>query len=343
MKVGYIAPMSIAAVNGGLRNQALCTIGEVKKLGVNTQEITPWTSIENRPPDLVHIFGATVENIGIAKNLQALEIPFVVSPVFFSNRSASTIKLSINLELLTHFLGSGIRSDFSVKAQICQMANHVVPNTLEEASMVEKGFSVHSSAITVVPNGVEKRFAEASDDLFSKTYGVNDFILFAGDAGAPRKNVHMLLETANTFQTPIVIIGSFADNEYGQKCRKLADKADHVQLIKTLDHSSDMLASAYAAARVFVLPSYFETPGIAAMEAALAGARIVITEKGGTKEYFRDFAEYINPNSKASLAEAIQKALAKPTDHTLKNHLLQHFGWNQVAKQTVDVYKQLCP
>jgi len=43
-----------------------------------------------------------------------------------------------------------------------------------------------------------------------------------------------------------------------------------------------MLASAYAACDVFVLPSMFETPGIAALEAGLAGAKIVITKYGGT-------------------------------------------------------------
>ena len=38
-----------------------------------------------------------------------------------------------------------------------------------------------------------------------------------------------------------------------------------------LDHHDPLLASAYAAARVFALPSWFETPGLAALEAALAG------------------------------------------------------------------------
>ncbi len=35
-----------------------------------------------------------------------------------------------------------------------------------------------------------------------------------------------------------------------------------------LDHDDPLLASAYAAARVFALPSWFETPGLAALEAA---------------------------------------------------------------------------
>ena len=44
-----------------------------------------------------------------------------------------------------------------------------------------------------------------------------------------------------------------------------------------LDHHDPLLASAYAAARVFALPSWFETPGLAALEAALAGCSVAIT------------------------------------------------------------------
>ena len=48
------------------------------------------------------------------------------------------------------------------------------------------------------------------------------------------------------------------------------------------------LASAYAAARVFALPSWFETPGLAALEAGLAGCAVAITPYGSTRDYFGD-------------------------------------------------------
>ena len=46
-----------------------------------------------------------------------------------------------------------------------------------------------------------------------------------------------------------------------------------VRWLGASDHDDPLLASAYAAARVFALPSWFETPGLAALEAALAGRR----------------------------------------------------------------------
>ena len=100
-----------------------------------------------------------------------------------------------------------------------------------------------------------------------------------------------------------------------------------------------MLASAYAACDVFVLPSLFETPGIAALEAGLAGAKLVITPFGGTKEYFGDHAAYCDPRSVSSIRETIRKTLALPRDTRLREHIRAKFLWEEVARQTASVYR----
>ena len=85
-------------------------------------------------------------------------------------------------------------------------------------------------------------------------------------------------------------------------------------LIGSLDNQSEMLASAYAASDTFVLPSQFETPGISALEAALAGAKIVITPYGGTKEYFKNMAEYVDSGSSEAIKAGIEKSWAELKD-----------------------------
>ena len=339
MKVGYVAPMSIAAVNGGLRTQALQTIAHISNYGVEAVKLSPWDDLEKKSLDLVHVFGATIENVGIIDQLYAQQIPIVLSPVFFSNRSAVVIKRFLNIERLSKTVSDALRSDFSVKAELCAKANLILPNTTEEAKLIESGFSIASKKLKVVPNGVETYFSEASPDTFVEKYGLKDFVLFAGQAGAERKNVIKLLEVASEIESDIVIIGSFYENEYSKKCVFLAEKAENVTLIETLEHDSELLSSAYAASKVFVLPSQFETPGIAAMEAALAGSNIVITEKGGTKDYFDGFAEFIDPHSTASVLKGIRNALSKESSKHLKNHILNNFTWDKVAEKTSEQYK----
>ncbi|MEX2477462.1 MAG: glycosyltransferase family 4 protein [Gracilimonas sp.] len=337
MKVGYVAPMSISVVNGGLRNQAKNTIQHVKKFGVEPVLLSPWKILNKQDLDLIHVFGSSIENEGIIDQINKKGIPYILSPVFYSNRSASFISSSLKLERL---LGKKFRTDFSLKAGQCQKANLILPNTSDEAMLIQKGFSIPENKIRIIPNGVEERFATVSPDLFHEQFGIRDFVLFVGQAGAERKNVIKLLETAPKIDAPVVIIGSFYEDAYSKKCLNLASKATNVHLIDTMDHESYMLASAYAACKVFVLPSLFETPGIAAMEAALAGANIVITKKGGTRDYFKEHAEYISPSA-GSLLNGITKALAKsPSDH-LKDLILENFSWEKVANKTVQQYKEL--
>ena len=77
------------------------------------------------------------------------------------------------------------------------------------------------------------------------------------------------------------------------ECRRAGEGL--VAWLGRLDHDDPLLASAYAAARVFALPSWFETPGLAALEAALAGCAVVITPYGSTREYFGGLVAYARP------------------------------------------------
>jgi glycosyltransferase involved in cell wall biosynthesis len=339
MKIGIAAPLSLAAVNGGVRTQVLQTAFYLEQLGQEVEFIHfDQTHFEY---DLVHVFSASPETIGIARKVNEKGIKLVLSPVFYSNRSASFISTMLNVEKLISKLRGGLSSEFSLKAQICTWADKILPNTRQELELVQHGFGIESSKLAVIPNGVEKRFSEADATLFRETYNLTEFILFVGQAGAQRKNVRLLLDAAQNINEQVVIIGDFYDNAYSKECLKIAEKLDNVLLLPTQPHESELLSSAYAACSVFCLPSQFETPGIAAMEAALAGAKIVITGVGGTMEYFKEHAEYVLPNSINSLNKALNIALSKKNDLELKNHILEQFTWEKVAEKTLHVYRSL--
>lgn len=341
MKVGFIAPQSIAAVNGGVRTQALLTAKHLQELGVSVTFISPWDDLSSLDIDIYHVFSASIENSGIVSRLQEQNNKIVLSPVLFSNRSASNIRTLLLVEEKLTKLSAGIKSEFGHKKSICSKADLLVPNTSEEAHLIIKAFNIPTSRVSIVPNGVETRFTESDLTYFEEQTGLRDFVLFAGQASAPRKNVRALIQAFQSIEQDLVIIGDFDNSEYSNECLSLADKNPRVRLIPTQIHDSQLLSSAYAACKVFVLPSQFETPGIAAMEAALAGANIVITEVGGTKDYFGDFVEYVSPFSVRSISAGIKKALSKPKSDGLKHHILQNFTWGKVAEQTIIQYKSV--
>tara|TARA_R110002124_G_scaffold261859_2_gene427835 strand:+ start:7681 stop:8712 length:1032 start_codon:yes stop_codon:yes gene_type:complete len=341
MKIGFIAPNSIAAVNGGLRTQALLTARHLKELEVEVIFISPWDTISSKDIDLFHIFSASIENHGIVSRLYEQNKKIVLSPVLFSNRKASNIRRLLNIEEKLTSISSGIRSEFAQKKEICEKADLVLPNTTAEGKLIHAAFSISDSKIKVIPNGVEKRFIESNATLFEEKMGFKDFVLFAGQSSAPRKNVLTLLEAFQGIDEKLVIIGDFSNSKYSKKCVLLAEKNPNIYLLNTLEHDSELLSSAYAACKVFVLPSQFETPGISAMEAALAGANIVITEVGGPRDYFEEYANYVSPFSKSSIKTGIQKALKKPKTENLQTHILQNYTWDKVAEQTLIQYKRM--
>lgn len=341
MNVGFIAPQSIAAVNGGVRTQSLFTAKELQNIGVSVHFISPWDDISSLNLDLIHIFSASIENIGIVQRLKEMEIPMVLSPVLFSNRSASSIRRLLKFEEKISSINAGIRSEFGIKKDVCVSAKVLLPNTVAEAKLIEEAFQIPNSSMTVIPNGVEERFVKANSKLFVDKTGLKDFVLFAGQASAPRKNVLSLLKAFEHIKSKLVIIGDFNDSDYASKCLELVEHNENVHIYPTQKHDSAFLSSAYAACQTFVLPSQFETPGIAAMEAALAGANIVITEFGGTQQYFREFAQYISPHSISSIKNGILKSLNNKKSDSLKNHISTNYLWSKVAEGTLEAYKSV--
>jgi glycosyltransferase involved in cell wall biosynthesis len=226
-------------------------------------------------------------------------------------------------------------------AEMCTWANVVAANTVDEARLFIEGMGVPEEKVRIVPNGVEARFEKAKRNLFKKTYGTENFVLNVGHIGPERKNVFRLIEALEGVNHPAVIIGRIEKTPEGQRCLDRAKRNPRLMILDTMNHDSDLLASAYAACDVFVLPSLFETPGIAALEAGLAGAKVVITPHGGTKEYFGNYPEYINPYSIKSIREGILEALQKPKDQRLCSHIKREYLWKNTAQELRKIYETI--
>jgi glycosyltransferase involved in cell wall biosynthesis len=309
--------------------------------GVEVNLFDPWSPFKRVDCDLFHLFAANIGTYHLAKEIYALGIPLVVSPITYSNHSAGFVKRALTLSRMTQKIGRGVWSDYAITSDICSWAKKVLPNTRAEAELVGSGLGVPASRISVIPNGVDERFYHADPSLFKEKYGLEKFILNVGHIGHERKNVLALIQALARVNHPAVIIGRVIKGEYGDACVLEAAKHKHILLIDGLDNSSDILASAYAACDVFVLPSLFETPGIAALEAGLAGAKIVITPYGGTKEYFGGMATYVEPGSVESIREGIASALKRTKNPELREHIRKEFLWQRVAERTASVYRQV--
>lgn len=283
--------------------------------------------------DLIHLFNIipveeTYQNYQKARQLGK---KMVLSTVFWD---PTEYLQQTNFE--TSF-GDWWRQTMPLRQEILSGVNLILPNSLMELEILKKSFQTLPPAV-IVPNAADSYFSNALPHRFINKYGINDFLLTVGRISA-RKNQLLLIKAAKELNIPLVIIGPINDGIYYQQCRQAA-MGHKVSFIDTLPQ--EQLASAYAAARVHALISWYDTPGLVSLEAALAGCNIVTTDRGCAREYFEDLVYYCNPNDYHSILNAIEKAWNSPVNPNLKAKVLQEFTWEKTATKTLEAYKTIC-
>jgi glycosyltransferase involved in cell wall biosynthesis len=341
MNVLIVAQQSIALVAGGPHIQVMQTVRHLPESGVGVRFFDQWAGIRREEIDLAHVFGANIMTYDIAVRLEHFGIPFVVSSIFFTQHSPAFVRMARNLEMATRRIYSGVWTDYGLSSAVCAKGRMVLPNSSAEAEQVHKGLGIDPSRIRVIPNGVEDRFDRADPRPFVERYGLRDFVLNVGHIGSPRKNVLAFIRAMASIDRDAVIIGKVHRNAYAEECLSEARKNPRMTIIEGLPNDSEMLASAYAACDTFALPSLYETPGIAALEAALAGAKIVITKYGGTVDYFEDMATYIEPHDVGAIARGIETSLRSTPNPALRQRMRDHYLWQKVAAKTASAYRDV--
>jgi glycosyltransferase involved in cell wall biosynthesis len=313
----------------------------LENLGVHVTLFDTWHDFHANEFDLVHVFAANMATYHFARAVKTQGLPLVISPVFYTRRTANVVQNVIKVDKLISRKVRGIWTDYGLIAEMCSWAEVITPNTTEEGKLFVDAFRIPKKNVIVIPNGVEERFAHAKPGLFEREYGIKNFILSVGHIGPERKNYLRLIEALERIDHPAVIIGRIEDTPSGRACLERASRNPRLLMVDAIPHDSMLLASAYAACDVFVLPSQFETPGIAALEAGLAGAKIVITQIGGTRDYFGNDAIYVEPTSAKNIAEGIEAALKNKKDNVLRTRIQKEFLWEKVGEKTKQVYENI--
>ncbi|UCG43902.1 MAG: glycosyltransferase [candidate division WOR-3 bacterium] len=340
MKVMFGTFSAASILGGGVAVQTTALAHELRKLGVEVELFDPWRRYELQRYDIFHLFAAHVGTYHLGRAVKTLGLKLAVSPTVFSRHSPRTVAAMLAVSKLLRRRG-GLWTEHMFCQELCDMADLVLPNTQAEANFVRGAFGVPSFKIRVIHNGVDPRFADSKPDAFVDKYGISDFLLYVGHIGWGRKNVASLLSSIADLRFQTALVGKLIDNEYGRRCAELIRANERVLHVPELPAESGLLESAYAAARALVLPSQYETPGLAALEAALAGANVCITKHGGTIEYFGDYATYLDPASERSIRRAVAAAMTKPKGEELRNRIVSNFLWEEAARELLAAYREL--
>lgn len=331
MKVTYLMRPDGCLFFGGAEVQAIETANAMRRLGVDIEILTPLTT---NLGDLVHAFGPYDSYWSTLVHCKNNNIPFALSTIFFRNYHS-------RIQILQDRLRAKRRHNpMNHIKRLMRESSVLLPNTEAESELVRQVFLREPKKTVVVPNGAEDRFSVGDPELFRARFGISGPFVLNVARIETRKNQLNLIRALKGTGMKLVVIGKDLKNDYSASCK--SEAGEDVIFIDPISHEDPLLASAYAAAKVFALPSKLETPGIAAIEAGLAGAKVVITPNGGTREYFLDYAQYPDVSSPEDIRRKIEFAWNDNLSGvSLRRHLQKNYTWDAVARKTILVYEDL--
>lgn len=216
---------------------------------------------------------------------------------------------------------------------IINRAAMLLPNSQSEYNRLVQRYQMQAPHV-VVPNGIDEK-------LFTCTPGIerNPRLVICVARIEGIKNQINLIKALNNTPYQLLLIGAPAPNQpgYYKACHKIAGR----NVIFIYHLSQRELLYYYQRAGIHVLPSWFETTGLSSLEAAAMGCKLVITDKGDTREYFEDLACYCDPSSPASIYAAVEKAYQQPDQEMLRKKIISKYTWTEATLATSRAYKQV--
>ena len=219
-----------------------------------------------------------------------------------------------------------------------QKADVLLTNSDAESERLAGCFNIDRQKFIKTRNGITDEYLNRESNRdFRAEYDINsEFILSVANIDR-RKNTHGLIEACNSLGLTVILIGHIRDSVYFESFK---DKYNNYIYLGPIS-DVPLLKSAYQQCLIFALPSVCETPGIAALEAASQGAKIVITNEGSTAEYFQDMVTYVCPDDVDDIANGITHEIDQDRNEALMDHVVTNYTWDEAALDLQRAYDYL--
>lgn len=319
---------------GGLEIQIEKTVAALVKAGVNVVPYDPWQN-QVADADVCHVFSLDPSLAYHIEHAVNMRKPVVISPVF-NNFHTSLNMTRLKLQLSGYV--PGMYSDLKRAKKMLRDATAIVTLNTDELNFLSGVFGLAQGKGFIVPNGMDRRFSMASAAVFEQAYGVNNFVLQVGSI-EHRKNQLNLIKAVKHLGVKLVIIGDAtpANKNYLSRCQEEAN--GNIIFTGRIAHDSHLLRSAYAAAKVFALPSFSEVMPLSLYEAALAGCQIVVGWGIPVAESIKPYVATANPHRPSSIAKVIAEKLKSSGDPDLRRTVLNMPSWDGVGSRIKQIYE----
>ena len=227
--------------------------------------------------------------------------------------------------------------------------------TVSECSKrdIARYLHVAEEKIVVIYNGIqvddEAILSSKTRDAVNTHFGLSrPYLLYLGNF-LPHKNIDMLIRAYALFRRRCslphcLVLAGKNDKLRAQLERTIAAEDVAGDVIMTGFVEDEWFSALYANAELFVYPSVYEGFGLQALEAMARRVPVAASNVASLPEIVGEAAIQFDPTNVENMAEALHTAIA---DQRLRSNLIEkgierltHFSWSDMAKHTVDVYRE---
>ena len=332
---------------GGDRVQMIETAKALRELGVEVIERVGSTEPSDyEGVDVVHLFNLQTYDFTLQEVKKAKDAgkKIALSTIWWELPAEAGIENSRRWALLAKVAGRKLaravlqklqdrktRFTRQVQKEIVANSDVLLPNSWREAKELQRLDAC--DRIVVVPNGINAEVFDPGIPYTRPSWIPSGKYVISVGRIEPPKGQLKLAKALNSQLVNCILVGDVKDCGYAETCVQegalLVGRRSHVEL-----------AQAYKHAEAFALPSYRETPGLAALEAAAMGCPVVITQHGSTRDYFAERALFVDPFDESTLARALTKVLDGWRAGG-EESIADLFNWRAAAKATMHGYRSI--
>lgn len=240
--------------------------------------------------------------------------------------------------------------------ELIEDSHCIIASTESEMRDIVSYYGASQDKIKIIPCGVNlSTFHNIDQSSARQNLGLNgnSIILFVGRI-EPLKGVDRLLEAISKLdkkKIELIVIGG--DTESQSELDRLHNISqelniqDLVTFTGNLEHEE--LPQYYSAADICVIPSYYESFGLVALESLACGTPVVSTRVGGIEKIVQQgkTGYIVDSNSAPELAKGIAKILSNKSSGSPRANTefirdsISQFNWGYVAEALIEQYETM--
>jgi len=309
-------------------------------------------------------FACNLENF---RKRNSLQYDLIFSHYWLSGYMGKYLQCWWNVPHITmfHTLGAvknaiGVGEDepelrIEAEKDLAQNCHYIIAATEQEKAELIQYYGASPERVGVVPCGVNlDLFRPVGKEKAKKHLSVDDenIILFVGRI-EPLKGIEPLMRAITYLQNGnkprLMIIGgdehSYPEIDRLKRLSRELQIEDSVNCLGLIEH--EKLPFFYSAADVCVIPSYYESFGLIALEALACGTPVVAANVGDLKTIIHqgETGYVVIDNSPGSLADKISLILSQPSSE-MKSALsirasVTRFSWSNIAEMIIKEFREV--